>query len=385
MNELKSAYISSTGSFLPGEPVQNDDIEEYLGLVNGKSSEFKRLVLRMNKIKTRYYAITPKGDITHLTEDLAALAIEDAISNSDVSYDKISFLSTGTTFPDLIAPGFASMVHGRLGGHPLEIVSCGGICGSGISALKAAFNAVRTGEHEHAISVSAERLSRILLGKRFDNIPQTKRKTDQEEDGFYYFNGEFLRWMLSDGAGAFLISNSPAKNQISLKIEWIDVRSFANELPLCMFMGTETIEKFGPGKTWLDDSSDEDKLQKHLILRQDQELLTKHHATAFERHIEELHESGRFVDKEVDWYLPHMSSYFFEDRIMKGMKDRNVHIPKEKWFSNLSSKGNTGSAAIYIALDELLQSGKIEKGQKILCFIPESGRFLSSFMLLTAE
>ncbi|MEN8180748.1 MAG: 3-oxoacyl-[acyl-carrier-protein] synthase III C-terminal domain-containing protein, partial [Pseudomonadota bacterium] len=58
-------------------------------------------------------------------------------------------------------------------------------------------------------------------------------------------------------------------------------------------------------------------------------------------------------------------------------------IPKERWFTNLETKGNTGAASIYIMLDELANSGRLKSGDKLLCFVPESGRFSSSFMLLS--
>ena len=59
-------------------------------------------------------------------------------------------------------------------------------------------------------------------------------------------------------------------------------------------------------------------------------------------------------------------------------------IPKERWFTNLAWTGNTGSAAIYVMLDELRRSGDITPGQRLLLFVPESGRFSSGFVHLTA-
>jgi len=65
------------------------------------------------------------------------------------------------------------------------------------------------------------------------------------------------------------------------------------------------------------------------------------------------------------------------------MDEKGFHIPYERWFTNLTTKGNTGSASIYIMLEELFHSDKLNKGDKILCFIPESGRFSICYMLLT--
>ena len=90
-----------------------------------------------------------------------------------------------------------------------------------------------------------------------------------------------------------------------------------------------------------------------------------------------------FDISEIDYFLPHMSSYFFEDKMFAEMKTLGIDIPMEKWFTNLDSKGNVGAASIYLMLDELFNSGKLKKGQKILLGVPESARFSYVFSILT--
>jgi 3-oxoacyl-[acyl-carrier-protein] synthase-3 len=59
-------------------------------------------------------------------------------------------------------------------------------------------------------------------------------------------------------------------------------------------------------------------------------------------------------------------------------------IPEEKWFTNLYTKGNTGSASIFVMLDEFIRLGLAKPGQRILCAVPESGRAMIGFFMLTA-
>ena len=66
------------------------------------------------------------------------------------------------------------------------------------------------------------------------------------------------------------------------------------------------------------------------------------------------------------------------------LTDTDGMIPEEKWFSVLREKGNTGSASIWIMLDSLMQTGRVKKGERILCVVPESGRALIGFMMLEA-
>lgn len=70
----RSAYITSTGAFLPGEPVPNERMEQYLGAISERRSRLGRLVLRQNGIQTRHYARTPDGTYLHTNAQMAALA-----------------------------------------------------------------------------------------------------------------------------------------------------------------------------------------------------------------------------------------------------------------------------------------------------------------------
>ena len=87
--------------------------------------------------------------------------------------------------------------------------------------------------------------------------------------------------------------------------------------------------------------------------------------------------------ENIDWFLPHYSSEFFKEPVMNELQRIGFPIPEDRWFSNLASKGNTGSASFYIMLEELYSSGKLQKGDRILGMIPESGRFSVGWLSLT--
>jgi 3-oxoacyl-[acyl-carrier-protein] synthase-3 len=87
---------------------------------------------------------------------------------------------------------------------------------------------------------------------------------------------------------------------------------------------------------------------------------------------------------DVDWFLPHYSSEYFRAPVADGLARAGLPIPQERWFTNLERVGNVGAASIYIMLDELLKSGRLRDGQHLLCWVPESGRFSSGFIYLTA-
>jgi 3-oxoacyl-[acyl-carrier-protein] synthase-3 len=86
---------------------------------------------------------------------------------------------------------------------------------------------------------------------------------------------------------------------------------------------------------------------------------------------------------DIDWFLPHYSSHYFREPLRQQLQEIGFAIPEDRWFTNLASKGNTGSASFYIMLEELFASGRLRKGERILGFIPESGRFSVGWILMT--
>src|ERR1700689_4912055 len=110
----RSVYIINTSLFMPNEPVSCDEMESYLGYINGKPSKSKKIVLRNNGIKTRYYALNKEGKPTHTNAEMTALAIRNLVANDAQRLQDIQLLSCGTSSPDQMMPSHGVMVHGCL-------------------------------------------------------------------------------------------------------------------------------------------------------------------------------------------------------------------------------------------------------------------------------
>lgn len=380
---MREVYINKIAAFLPNEAVDNENIEKVLGQVGERPSRAKRIILRSNKILTRYYAIDPvTRKATHTNVELTANAIR-KLQADGLDLNSVDLLACGTTMPDQLMPNHASMVHGELACDPLEVVSTAGICLSGVTALKYAYTAVKSGDAEIAIATGSENSSAIMRAENFE--PEIEAKVEQlEKHQEIAFEKDFLRWMLSDGAGAIALSAKPNPDSLSLKINKIFSTSYANILETCMYAGCEKLED-GSIRGWRTYAPQEWLDKSIFSVKQDVKLLNENvmEYTVAQALITML-EKKMFNPKEIDWFLPHYSSGFFRDEVYEKMLKAGCDIPQEKWFTNLAHKGNTGSASIYIMIEELLNGKKIKEGEKILCYIPESGRFSTAFMLLEA-
>src|SRR5688572_31026477 len=95
----RSVYITRLASFLPNDPIANDQMESILGLINGQSSKAKPLILRNNQIKTRYYALDKEGHRTHTNAGLTKEAVT-KLFDKDFGLASVEVLSCGTTSPE---------------------------------------------------------------------------------------------------------------------------------------------------------------------------------------------------------------------------------------------------------------------------------------------
>ncbi|MBP6334174.1 MAG: hypothetical protein KA444_01785, partial [Bacteroidia bacterium] len=299
---LNQVYIVRTAHFLPNEPVSNDEMEEYLGFIHGKPSKSRRIVLRNNGIKRRFYALNKKGKATHTNSQMAGLAVQGLFNEDPTGLNSVQLITCGTSTPDQFLPSHASMVHGWL---PLsgnaEVVSPSGACCSGMHALKYAFMAIRTGDVKSAVSTGSERASRILRSDVFAVEEQNSEKL--EANPITSFEKDFLRWMLSDGAGAFLLSDTKNEKDLSLRIDWLEGVSFANEVETCMYMAGDK-QKDGSLKSYMDYSPAEILTDAILSMKQDVKLLSKHIVSlGFDKMKMILNKHGVKAD-DITYFLP---------------------------------------------------------------------------------
>ena len=194
----RKVYISRLSSFLPNAPVVNDEME--------------------NQIKQRHYAMR-EGNLTHTNAELMVNAINGLFDN-EFDANAIELLACGTSTPDQLIPSHASMVHGLLkGSNPIPLLSVSGVCCSAVQALEFAFLSVLSGHTSNAVCGGSELVSPLLRSDMFEEEYRTINQI--QENPYIAFEKDFLRWMLSDGAGCVLLTDKPL-GKMSLEIKWIE-------------------------------------------------------------------------------------------------------------------------------------------------------------------
>jgi hypothetical protein len=376
---MNPVYITKASKYLPNTPIDNDQMEAFLGEINETASKAKRIVLRNNGITTRYYALDTQGNPTHTNADLTCLAIKGLLDTHFKAAD-IQVLSCGTSTPDCLLPSHAAMVHGLLkGSGAVELNSSAGVCNSGMNALKFAYLSVKSGNSTNAVCTGSERVSSWLRANKYESEIQSL--TLLQEQPILAFKKDFLRFMLSDGAGALRLESKPHPTDCSLQILWMEAHSYAHQLEACMYAGCEK-QSDGSLKAWSDYSPEQWLEQSIFSIKQDVKLLNENILLKGAESMQATLNKHALSPDEITYFLPHISSLYFKDRLYEELKKVGIDIPLERWFLNLPQVGNVGSASPYLMLEELFNSQKLQKGDTLLLSVPESGRFSYSYALL---
>ncbi len=375
MGDLRDGYITGTGAFLPGPNVGNDAMEDHLGRIAGRDSLFGKKALRWNGVEGRHYALAADGAVSHSNAQMSALAVREALSAARLDANDLAMLAAATTQGDLLAPGHAAQVHAEIGVRAMEIASFQSVCGSSLMAAKTAWLNVRAGEHDVAAACAGEFSSRWFRPSFYEGTALVDAK------GRLRAEADFLRFTLSDGAGAIVIEPKPRPG--ALKINFIDIVSLADRYDPCMWAGATVEDRTDPHAFWARRGPRAAHEAGAIALLQDFELLKRVIRAWVGVYLEKV-DAGRIVPAEVDHCLVHYSAKSLRAEIVSLLENTAGMIPQEKWFSVLREKGNVGSASIWLMLDGLMKSGRVTAGQKILCVVPESGRALVGFMMLEA-
>lgn len=368
-------YITGTAVFLPGDPVGNERLEDFIGRMSGGCSAVGRRALRWNGIQRRHYALDEDGHWLHSNASMCADAVRAALDVAGLGLADLDCLAAATTQGDLLVPGHASAVHGELGGGELELASFQSVCASSLMAAKYAWMSVRSGETACAAAVAGEFSSRWFRPSFYEGTDLVDAK------GRLAMAADFLRFTLSDGAGAVVMERQPRFEGLSLKVDWIDLASLAGRFDPCMWAGATQQGRTERAGAWSHAGPAAAHASGALALQQDFTLLKSVIRAWIGVYLQKV-DAGRIDPNAVDHLLCHYSAQSLREEIVGLLEATDAMIPLERWFTTLPDSGNVGSASIWIMLDGLMRSGRLKAGEKVLCIVPESGRAMVGFMML---
>ncbi len=301
------ARVAGTGSFLPGNPVTNNDL-----VARGIDTSDEWVVERTG-IRQRHLAAP---EVT--SSELAYEASVRAIAAAGLQPADIDLIIVATSTPDYIFPSTAALLQARLGiTNGGAVFDLQAVCTGFAYALATAEKFIRSGSHKRVLVVGAEVFSRIL---------------DWNDRGTCVLFG--------DGAGAVVLEASERPGILATALHADGSHNSILSVPGQVNRGEVVGDPF---------------------LRMDGQAVFKFAVKVLVDVAREvMAEAGVDIDA-VDWLIPHQANI----RIIQATGKR-LGVPAEKVIATVGLHGNTSAASIPLALDLAVRDGRIQRGHKIL-------------------
>jgi len=309
--QTRPAGIIATGSYVPDRVLTNFDLEKMVDT----SDEWIRT---RTGIRERRIA-----DPDVATSDLALHAARAAIASAGLANDDIDLIIVATVTPDMIFPCTAAILQQQLGIPAAAfdlLVGCTGF----VYGVAVAGEMISSGAYDHILVIGAETLSKIA---------------DWEDRSTCVLFG--------DAAGAAIVGPVPENHGIM-------AYSIGND-------GTNADAlKIPAGGSRMPTSEETVANRLHYLTMNGPEVF-KFAVRAMSDSSEEVVSRTGISMQEVDLVIPHQANLRIIDAAAK-----RLNIPYDRFLHNLESYGNTSAASIPLALDEAVQSGRIQPGNIVI-------------------
>lgn len=313
MDVINSKLIG-LGSYVPDFVLTNEILEQLVDT----NDEW---IVKRTGIRERRIA---KG---MRTWELGLKAAERALENAGITAAELDMIIVTTCSPDFYSPIEASVIQDKLGAKcaAMDLNTC---CSGFVYASDVADSFIKCGKAKTVLVISAETLSRV---------------TDYTDRGVCV--------LLGDGAGAAVYAATEETDKGILASYLSADGSGANTL----YMEALPVEEdplFG------------DRTYDHTarFLKMEGAPVVRFTAWAVPQAIDIAMTRAGIAPEEIDWVVPHQANLRILDVIAK-----KYNLPKEKIYVNLDRFGNTSSASIPLALDEMRRNGMLHEGQTIVC------------------
>ena len=313
--------IIATGKALPKLRVDNDRIRDFVDT----DSEW----------------ITSRTGISarHVAEEETALDIsvqaarqamkgdsifgEDSLGVGPINPSEIGLVIFATVTPDMLVPSMGALVKKEMGLANAIAFDLNAACSGFIFGTWVAESLMKTAGIKRALVIGSERLSRIV---------------NWEDRGTCILFG--------DGAGAAILELNPeVPGILGIHIQNYDD---VNDALTC-------------GMTYQNTPFTKEVQKRPMYLEMNGTQVFRFAVGAVSEVMEKVLEKTGLKVTDIDYFVPHQANI----RIINNVAQK-YDIPLDKFQISIENTGNTSAASVPMALDDLLRSGKVKAGDKVM-------------------
>jgi len=308
------AKFHSIGAYVPSKVLSNEDLEKMVDTTD-------EWILKRTGISERRVAASDE-----FTSDMAAKASQIAIERAGLANSDIDLVVCATVTPDYFnMPATSCLISNKLGIKNVQAFDISAACSGFVYALSVAKAFIESGMKKHVLVIGAEKFSSI--------VDYTDRTTCI---------------LFGDGAGAAVISATEDKNEAFVDIHASADGSYADFLvtpaPGCVNPVSQKV---------IDEGLNFVQMKGNETFKLAVKTLTKD--------VKDILKKNNINSDEIPHFVPHQANY----RIIKAVGDA-LKMKEEQVVLTVGKYGNTSAASIPMAINDIYESGRLQKGELML-------------------
>lgn len=360
-----SVYVCGSGSYLPGEPVAFDDIEKVLGELKGAPPKIRKWIKRTQPVMRElldidfvHYGMDP--ETRQFNEDnisMAVAAASRALEHSGLQPEDIDLICYGSAHQDQM-PTASVRIQEELGIESCAELSIHANCTSAYKALYLGHQLIRSGQNRNALIISANMASSELRAEYYN-----QELVDKES--------LFLRWFLSDGAGALVLS-SDEELSCGFEVETTFIESIGGRRPSLMYNHRPAL--------WLNPCVEYEKGLHHLRQRFRNALSTsdfqEEDGSIFFKGFQRMMAQSTVDMADIQCFQINLPTKHIVDSIVEEFEQ--LGMDSSVFYSKLDQLGYCGPPMVFICLDKILREEQFNKGDCVASFVTEVSKFMQA-------
>ncbi len=357
--------IIGTGSYLPGKPLTINEVDDILGHLDKAPKKIVKWLGRMRKLmeemlEVEYYHFAISPDTHEFTEDnisMSVKAAQVAIKNAGLDPRDIDFIGYGSAHQDQM-PTASVLIQEKLGIEKCAEMSIHANCTSAYKAFLAAYDFIRLGRAKTALVISSSMSSSELRADYYN-----QEKVQKEE--------LFLRYFLSDGAGAIVLQADENSQKKGLYVNNAYIESVGGKKPAGMRNKRPAY--------WMNPKEEYEKGLHHLAQMYNEQLGDHFHeekGSVFYHGLKRMLDTYKIDTQKIKYFQVNFPSKHISELVIDECE--KLGIKRDTLYTKISSMGYVGPPMAFICLDKILNEENLEPGDVILSFVTEVSKFMQA-------
>ncbi|MFP4023394.1 MAG: 3-oxoacyl-ACP synthase [Thiohalospira sp.] len=360
--------LTGSGSYLPGKPITIDDVDYFLGELTEAPKKMQKWMQRMKElmremleVKHYHFAINPE---THeFTDDnvtMSVKAAKKALDAAGLKGNDIDLIVYGSAHQDQM-PTTSVRIQEALGIEQCGEMGIHANCTSAYKALLVASDFIKSGRYKNALVISSS-MSSSELRADYYNQPLVKKEE------------LFLRYFLSDGAGALLLKAEEEKKK-GLFVENTYMESIGGKKPAAMLNKRPAY--------WMNPKQEYELGYHHLSQMFNEQLRTHFHdhdGSVFIKGLKRMLQKYPVDLKQLKYFQVNFPSKHISELIMDECEE--LGIDRNTLYTKMSDMGYAGPPMAFISIDKILNEEKLTSRDLIISFVTEVSKFLQAGYIL---